>query len=91
MRWTESETRLFVDCNLGRIASVVQEISIETEHVKTHRTEKERQQMTLLEKFLFECSEKAEIAKEGTLDVGFTTLTRASAIQQQREGVHAAL
>ena len=42
---------------------------IETEHVKAHRTEKERQQMSLFEKCITEGNEKAdEPAKEGAID-----------------------
>ena len=51
----------------------LKETLIEGEHVKAHRTVKERQQMTLHEKFITEGSEKAgELAKEGAmLDEGF--------------------
>ena len=67
---------------------------IEVEHVKAHRTEKERH-MSLFEKFITEGNEKAdEFAKEGAmLDGGFMVQTRSSTIQQEREReeVYAAL
>ena len=69
------------------------EILIEVEHAKAHRTEKERQQMSLFEKLLTEGNEKAdELAKEGAmLNGGFTAQARASTIQQEREEVCAVL
>ena len=44
------------------------EILIENQHVKAHRTEKEKQQMSLFDKFITEGNEKAdELAKEGAM------------------------
>ena len=68
------------------------EILIEVEHVKAHRTEKERQRMSLVEKFITEGNEKAdELAKQGAMvDEGFMAQARASKIQQEREEVYTA-
>ena len=69
------------------------EILIEVEHFKAQHTEKERQQMSLLEKFITEGNEKAdELAKDGALlDGGYMALARASTTEQKREEVYAAL
>ena len=68
-------------------------ILIEVEHVRAHRTAKERRQMALVEKFVTEGNEKAyEPAKEAaTWDAGLVAQARASTIQQEREEVFAAL
>ena len=68
-------------------------ILVEVEHVKAHRTEKEKKHMSHLEQFLTEGNEKAdELAKEGALlDKGFMAEARAETMQQQREEVYAAL
>ena len=66
---------------------------VEVEHVKAHRTEKERQQMSLLENFITQDSEKAdEFAQEGAMmDGGLQAHARASSVQQEREVFCAAL
>ena len=46
------------------------EVLIEVEHVRAHRTEKERQRMSLLEKFITEGNDKAdELAKKEAIAV----------------------
>ena len=64
-------------------------ILIEVEHVKAHRTEKERRQMSLFEKFVTEGNEQAyEPPKEAaTWDAGLVAQARASTIQQERRSV----
>ena len=59
------------------------------EHVKAHRTKKEKEKCRQFEKFVTEGNEKAdELAKEGALlDGGFL----ADTMQQEREEVYAAL
>ena len=49
--------------------SVHQEsVLVEVEHVKVHRSKKEKQQKSLLEKIITESNEKAdELAKEGAM------------------------
>ena len=65
---------------------------MEVEHVKAHRTKKEKY-MLHFEKFITEGIEKAdELAKEGALLVkGFMAEARAETMQQEREEVYAAL
>ena len=66
---------------------------VEVEHVKAHRTKKEKKGMSHLEKFVTEGNEKAdELAKEGAmLDEGFMAEARAKTMQQEREEVCTAL
>ena len=66
---------------------------MDVEHVKVHRTKKEKKDMSHLEKFVTEGNEKAdELAKEGAmLDEGFMAEARAKTMQQEREEVYAAL
>ena len=66
---------------------------IEVEHVKAHRTDEERQHVSLFEKFIAEGNEKAEeMAKEGAMLAGGSmSKARARTIQQEREEVHANL
>ena len=68
-------------------------ILVEVEHVKAHRTKKEKQDMSHFESFVTEGNEKAdELAKEGaSLDGGFVAEARAETMQQEREEVYAAL
>ena len=65
---------------------------MEVEHVKTHRTKKERK-ICQFERFVTEGNEKAdELAKAGPmLDEGFMAEARAETLQQEREDVYAAL
>ena len=65
---------------------------VEVEHVKAHRTKKDKKEMSHFEKFVTEGNEKAdELAKEGAmLDEGCTAEARAKTVQQDRE-VYAAL
>ena len=67
-------------------------ILVEVEHVKAHRTKKEKIYMSYFEKFVTEGNEKAdELAKAGALlDEGFMAGARAETMQQEREEVHAA-
>ena len=63
-------------------------ILMEVARVKAHRTKKEKDKMTQLERFVTEGNEKAdELAKAGAmLDEGFVAEVRADAIKQEREG-----
>ena len=65
---------------------------MEVEHVKVHRTKKEKENMSLFEKFVTEGNEKAdELAKAGAmLEEGFMAEARAETMQQEREEVYAA-
>ena len=66
---------------------------MEVEHVKAHRTKKEKEHLTHFEKFVSEGNEKADdSAKEGAmLDEGFMAEARAKTMQQEREEVYVAL
>ena len=66
---------------------------VEVEHVKAHRTKKDKNEVTQFEKFVAECKEKADkLAKaDALLDEGFVTHTRAKTVKQEREEVYAAL
>ena len=66
---------------------------VEVEHVKAHRTKKEKKDVSQFEKFVTEGNEKAdELAKAGAmLDEGYVAEARAETMQQQREEVYAAL
>ena len=68
-------------------------ILVEVEHVKAHRTKKERENMTQLERFVTEGNEKAdELAKAGgMLDEGFLAEATAETMKQKREEVCGAL
>ena len=56
---------------------------MEVEHVKAHRTKKEKEKMTQLERFV---TEGNELAKTGAmLDEGFVAETRAETLKQERE------
>ena len=61
-------------------------IFVEVEHVKAHRTEKEKKDMSHFEKFVTEGTEKAdELAKAGAmLEDGLKTEVRAETMQQER-------
>ena len=63
------------------------------EHVKAHRTKKEKKEMSHFERFVTEGNEKAdELAKAGAmLDEGFMAEAIAETVQQEREEVYAAL
>ena len=61
------------------------EILVEVEHVKAHRTKKDKKERSQFENFLADGDdEKAdELAKEGSmLDEGFMAQTRAKTVQQ---------
>ena len=60
---------------------------MEVEHVKAHRTKKEKEHMTHFEKFVTEGNEKAfDLAKEGAvLDEGFMAEARAKTMQCSRK------
>ena len=62
-------------------------IMVEVEHVKAHRTKKEKKHMSQFERFVTEGNEKAdELAKAGAmLDEGFMAEARAETMQQERE------
>ena len=66
---------------------------VEVEHVKAHRTKKEKKEMSRFEKFVTEGNEKAdEPARAGAmLDEGFMAEVRAKTVQQEREEVYAVL
>ena len=63
------------------------EMLVEVEHVKAHRTKKEKKEMSQFEKCVTEGNEKAdELAKAGAmLDEGFMSETRAKKVRQERE------
>ena len=65
---------------------------VEVEHVKAHRTKKEKQETPQFERFVTEGNEKAdELAKAGAmLDEGCRAEARAKSMQQEREEVCAA-
>ena len=65
---------------------------VEEEHVRAHRTKKEKKEMSHFERFVTEGNEKAdELVKAGAmLDEGFMTEARAKTMQQEREEVYAA-
>ena len=69
------------------------DILVEVEHVKAHRTKKEKKNMSQFGKFVTDGNEKAdELAKAGSmLDEGFMAEARAENTQQEREEVYAAL
>ena len=60
---------------------------MEVEHVKEHRTKKEKTEMSHFEKFVTEGNEKTdELAKAGALlDEGFVAEARAKTMQQECE------
>ena len=60
---------------------------VDVEHVKAHRTKKEKKNMSHFEKFVTEGNEKAdELAKAGAmLDEGYMAEARAETIRQERE------
>ena len=66
---------------------------VEVEHIKAHRTKKDKKEMSHFEKFVTEGNEKAdELAKAGAmLDKGFMAEARAKTVQQEREELYAAL
>ena len=68
-------------------------ILVEVDHVKAHRTKKEKKNMSQFERFVTEGNEKAdELAKAGAmLDKWFVAEARAETMQQDKEEVYAAL
>ena len=65
-------------------------ILVEVEHVKEHRTKKEKEKMTQLEMFVTEGND--ELAKAGAMmDEGFVAEARAETMKQEREEVYVAL
>ena len=60
---------------------------VEVEHVKAHRTKKEKKETSHFEKFVTEGNEKVdEMAKAGAiLDEGFMAEATAKTVQQERE------
>ena len=68
-------------------------ILVEVEHVKAHRTKKDKKEMSQFEKFVTKGHEKAdEMAKAGAmLDKGFLAEARAKTMQQEREEMYTAL
>ena len=81
----------------GKIREEVHElvrrgILVEVEHVRAHRTKKENEKMTQLEKFVTEGNKADELAKAGAmLDEGFMAEARAETMKQEREEVYVAL
>ena len=68
-------------------------ILVEVEHVKAHRTKKEKEKLTQFERFVPGGNEKAdELAKAGAmLDEGFMAEARAETMKLEREEVYVAL
>ena len=64
------------------------DITVEVEHVKAHRTKKEKKEMS---HFLRRLSPKATRRREQCWTKGFISEARAEPMQQEREEVHAAL
>ena len=62
-------------------------ILVEVAHVKAHRTKKEKENMTKIERFVTEGNEKAdELAKAGAmLDEGLMAEARAETMKKERE------
>ena len=63
---------------------------VEVEHVKAHRTTKEKKDVSHFQKFVTEGNEQAdELAKKGAAmsDEGFVAEARAKTMQQEREEV----
>ena len=69
---------------LHRLAA--RDIVVEVEHVKAHRTKKDKKEMSHFEKYVMHGNEKAdELAKaEAMLDEGFLAEARAKTMQQER-------
>ena len=69
------------------------DMTVEAEHVKAHRTKKEKKDMSHFQKFVTDGNEKADDLAKTTamLDEGFMAEARAETLQQEREEVHAAL
>ena len=61
------------------------EILVEVEHVKAHRTKKDKKDMSHFEKFVTDGTEQAdELAQAGAmLDEGFVAEARANTVQQE--------
>ena len=58
------------------------------EHVKAHRTKKEKKEMSHFEKFITEGNEKADSGKSRSkVDEGFMAEARGETMQQEREEV----
>ena len=70
---------------LHRLAA--RDIVVEVEHVKAHRTKKEKTEMSHFEKFVTEGNEKADgLAKGGAaLNEGVMAESRAKTVQHERE------
>ena len=66
---------------------------MEVAHVNAHRTKKEKEKMTKIERFVTEGNEKAdELAKAGAmLDEGSVAEARAETMRKEREEVYVAL
>ena len=71
---------------------ISEEILVEVEHVKAHRTKKDKNEISHFQRFVTTGNEKAnELAKTGAmLDEGFMAEARAETVQQEREEVFAA-
>ena len=87
-----SQAMLIYGSKFGKNCMTWQEggISVDVEHVKAHRTKKEKKDMSHYEKFVTESNEKAdELAKEGALldEEGFMAEARA----KTKEEVYTAL
>ena len=65
------------------------EMLVVVEHVKAHRTKKDKNEMSQFEKFVAEGNKKADVlAKAGAImDEGFKVEMRAKTFQQEREEV----
>ena len=62
---------------------------LEVEHIRAHSSTKEKQDLSLFERFVTEGNQRADqLAKDGAmLDGGEMAQTRASIVQQRREEV----
>ena len=87
----DADLRIKILEELHRLVS--RDIVVEVEHVKAHRTKKDKKEMSQFEKFVTEGNEKADdLANTGAiLDEGFMAEARAETMQQVREEVYAAL
>ena len=59
---------------------------MEVEHVKAHRTKKEKQMMTQFERFITDGNEKADELAKAMMDEGFMAEARAETMLQEEGG-----
>ena len=92
VHWPKSEGCQPVDFDREEVRRILQEGSrLEVEHVKVHRSKKEKQNMTSFERFVTGGKERAdEMAKGCWVDEEMAQI-RANSVQQRKEAVCAAL